>query len=864
MLYFATVEEANDYINQNLSAVYSMLFSNEPPRHGGRAIRCINPAHSDKHPSMYYYEAMGKKPRLKCMSCGVLYDSFDLIKEVLHVEGKELFKKAYEMFQIKITGEKQYENTKKQQNNIVLPKEYEVLQNIRRLPVEPISNERITPSEDLSEIFDRCNKYCLNNKRLLEHYQKRGFDAALIGKKKLGAIPEYNMLIKNQGDKVKEDINKLYTYIIPYNDNYFIAEINDRSKIDEYNGKYRKMKNITAPIYNEQILSKNIKNKIIFITEGVYDCLSIEMVSEFEGIALNGVGYHAFKEKIKLIADNLKYNNVGFVIALDNDEAGETNAVKIQRLLKALGLPFVKAEDYDYKDFNDFLVKDKSGFADYIQKQYQSLQIEIINIANTITFNDLPKKDIIAKEAKDIKNNYDFLTECGFIYFLLTSDCNYCYSKSREAGIDPTYFSNTLHKIIFTTIGKLVTNNDYVDQFILSGEIEKTLGKDYSEHINEYYEKAFKYMGNLPEERREKAFMTYIEKMKENLIKKKILSCAVNLLKMGREFATTEELKEAVKKINQEVLLLDTTLEEEDDIDTANNFFDRQPGTVEGLNTGLTTLDAKIDGLKEGNLIVIAGRPAMGKTAFAGCIAENTANYYNQKDIKQKGGKVLFLSLEMTKSEMLLRSIARNYQLPLEEIRKQKFLNNEQAIQKLDKIKDLVYNKLPVEYHTPKNRNFENIRTLIIMKVKTDNVKVVVIDHMQLLQTTDGTFSNRSLEIAYMSKCLKQLAVDLKINIILLAQLNRKLEGRDSKKPVMSDLRDSGGIEENADVVALLYREYYYNRDQIPEDLSPQEVEKIKRKAELIIEKNRHGETGIIPLMFYGETYTFVEGGKDE
>lgn len=190
-------------------------------------------------------------------------------------------------------------------------------------------------------------------------------------------------------------------------------------------------------------------------------------------------------------------------------------------------------------------------------------------------------------------------------------------------------------------------------------------------------------------------------------------------------------------------------------------------------------------------------------------------------------------------------------QQPLEEIRTKIQNGDKDEIHAFNKTKTMLKNR-PMYYEVPTERTVEDLIVLIRKYHREKKIRVAVIDHLHLI--TSSGLSNRALELAKATALLKAIAIELKITIILLAQLNRGVEGREDKRPVMSDLRDSGGVEENADIICFLYRPEYYKRDN-----------KAKTDiGECIVAKNRSGECGTVPLKFRGECYLYSEAQEWE
>lgn len=257
-----------------------------------------------------------------------------------------------------------------------------------------------------------------------------------------------------------------------------------------------------------------------------------------------------------------------------------------------------------------------------------------------------------------------------------------------------------------------------------------------------------------------------------------------------------------------------------------------------GLETGLYDLDNFLQGLKNSDFMILAARPSMGKTAFA----LNIASHLSIK----KDTPVVFFSLEMSSNQLIHRIFSSRGLIPLFDLKSGNL--DDAHTQKLIKVSNkLSQTKLII------NDEISNLMSLrsIARKLKRENdIKLIIIDYLQLLEGTRR--ENRNLEISEISRSLKILAKELDIPIIALSQLSRSVESRQVKKPMLSDLRESGSLEQDADIVMFLYREDYYN----PETEN-------KNITDVIIAKNRNGPTGTIPVYFHKEYVRFQDLAKD-
>ncbi len=273
----------------------------------------------------------------------------------------------------------------------------------------------------------------------------------------------------------------------------------------------------------------------------------------------------------------------------------------------------------------------------------------------------------------------------------------------------------------------------------------------------------------------------------------------------------------------------------------------KQSRDVTGLATGFTDFDRMTSGLQKGELIIIAARPSMGKTALAINIAENAALRY--------GSVVAIFSLEMSRESLLRRMLASQANVDQQKIQKGFFGRVEQ-----ERLQVALSQLLEAHIFIDDSAG----STVSEMRAKARRLKqnsggldLVMVDYLQLMSATlPGAsrkgYENRVQEVSAISRGLKAMAKELQVPVIALSQLSRSNEKRDNKRPLLSDLRESGSIEQDADVVAFIHRESYYNRDENMADAD-------KSKAEIIIAKQRNGPTGIIQ-MHWNSAFTRFDG----
>jgi replicative DNA helicase len=302
-------------------------------------------------------------------------------------------------------------------------------------------------------------------------------------------------------------------------------------------------------------------------------------------------------------------------------------------------------------------------------------------------------------------------------------------------------------------------------------------------------------------------------------------------------------------------------------VDMAAHAYQRDGG-LSGLATGLTDLDARMGGLQPSDLIILAGRPGMGKSALASNIGYNVAKAWNGELRPDghmatiNGGIVGFFSLEMSAEQLATRIIAEQTGIPSNKIRRG-------AIDEADfeKIKDISIElqNLPFYVDETGGLSIGQLAARARRLKRQRGLDLLIVDYLQLLQgTSQRSSENRVQEITEITTRLKALAKELNIPILALSQLSRQVESRDDKRPQLSDLRESGSIEQDADVVMFVFREEYYhqmrkptetNREKFAEWLA--EGERVEGRAEVIIGKQRHGPTGTVELHFDGAVTRF-------
>lgn len=313
-------------------------------------------------------------------------------------------------------------------------------------------------------------------------------------------------------------------------------------------------------------------------------------------------------------------------------------------------------------------------------------------------------------------------------------------------------------------------------------------------------------------------------------------------------------------------------------VDVANAAYLRDGG-MSGISTGLMDMDKKLGGLHPSDLLILAGRPSMGKTSLATNIAFNIAKAYklgtkpDGSEGAVEGGVVGFYSLEMSSEQLAARILSEAAEIPSEQIRRGDMTEDEFR-RFLEAAKDLETCPLFID-DTPA-LPISSLAARARRLKRQHGLDVLIVDYLQLVRPASAKDS-RVNEVSEITQGLKAIAKELNIPVIALSQLSRQVESRDDKRPMLSDLRESGSIEQDADVVMFVFREEYYKEREKPGEHDvekmmnwQQEMEQLMGKAEVIIGKQRHGPIGTVDLSFEGQftrfgnlVKSYQQGGGD-
>ena len=307
-------------------------------------------------------------------------------------------------------------------------------------------------------------------------------------------------------------------------------------------------------------------------------------------------------------------------------------------------------------------------------------------------------------------------------------------------------------------------------------------------------------------------------------------------------------------------------------VDMAARAYERE-GSLSGIATGLTDLDRYMGGLQASDLVILAGRPGMGKSALATNIAFNVAKAYQGRTRADgaieaaNGGVVGFFTLEMSAEQLATRIIAEqsgvaSYKIRRGDITEGDFHRVADAVRDMQQIPFYIDQTggVAIAQLTARARRLKRQRGLDLL----------VVDYIQLLSGSKSRTENRVQELTEVTTGLKALAKELNVPILACSQLSRQVEQRDDKRPLLSDLRESGSIEQDADVVLFIYREEYYLKNKEPRPGTEEHInwmaqmENAHGRAEVIIAKQRHGPTGTVELQFDAEVTRFSTIARED
>ncbi len=409
--------------------------------------------------------------------------------------------------------------------------------------------------------------------------------------------------------------------------------------------------------------------------------------------------------------------------------------------------------------------------------------------------------------------------------------------------IRPKDFYEERHQIIFDAMMSLYDQHRPIDLLTLTAEL-KTLkklkdvgGAPYLTELSNF----------VPAASHAKAYADIIEKAST---RRKLIQAGTHIAnKAYEEDTNVSDLIGAAEKelfeVSDKIIKSDYVPMDELLADAFDRIEELQKnkGALRGLKTGFRDLDKKTAGFQKGDLVIIGARPAMGKTTFA----QNLA--YNIASMNKRG--VLFFSMEMAANEIVDRMISdvsgvNNWNIRTGNLTEEEFSRIGDAMGEMDEI--------PIYIDDTSSMTITDLRNKARRAQHDHDIGIVIVDYLQLIQGSDRYAGNRVQEVTEISRGLKILARELEIPVVALAQLSRNVTGRDDPRPVLSDLRESGSIEQDADLVMFLHRPDYYkaNDDNYEET----------HITELLVAKHRHGAIGKIELYFHPELLRFMSLDK--
>ena len=414
---------------------------------------------------------------------------------------------------------------------------------------------------------------------------------------------------------------------------------------------------------------------------------------------------------------------------------------------------------------------------------------------------------------------------------LIDPDC----IKDVMDKLRPEDFYLRANRDIFETIYHMFVYSRPIDGVTVAGEMEKT--GVYNDNTRDYL---LQLMDVTPTSAN---VMEYVQIVLDKSLMRQVASAAGSISAMvldgagdaGDMLEAAEQKVYAIRRGRSAQNMVPVSMVLEDVMAHLAELTASGGKTLPGLSTGLSAVDAKINGLNKSDLLLLAARPGMGKTSMALNVALSAA--------RESGKTVAIFSLEMSKEELVTRLIAseglvENTRLVTGNLRESDWQRIAEAASSLSRM-DIRIDDNPLLTVADMNAKCRRL----------DNLGLVVIDYLQLMTSAGGkgySGENRQQAVSDISRMLKIMAKELQVPVLCLSQLSRANEKRDDKRPMLSDLRESGAIEQDADIVLFLYRDDYYNSDSEKRNV-----------AECIVAKNRHGETGKVELRWMPEYTAF-------
>ena len=405
--------------------------------------------------------------------------------------------------------------------------------------------------------------------------------------------------------------------------------------------------------------------------------------------------------------------------------------------------------------------------------------------------------------------------------------------------LKPRDFYEKRHQIIFQAIVDLYDHHKPVDLLTLTSELKS------KKQLNEVGKATYlaELSNFVPAASHAKAYADIVERAS---VRRRLINAGTQIAEKAYEDdVNTDELignaEKELFEVSDKIVKSDYVAMDELLVDAFDRIEElhKNKGALRGLKTGFRDIDKKTAGFQKGDLIIVGARPAMGKTTFA----QNLA--YNIASINKKG--VLFFSMEMAANEIIDRMISDvsgvdNWKMRTGNLSDEEFQKIGDALADMDEI--------PIYIDSTSSMTIMELRNKARRAMHDHDIGIVIVDYLQLISGSNRYAGNRVQEVSEVSRGLKILARELSIPVVALAQLSRNVTGRDDPRPVLSDLRDSGSIEQDADLVMFLHRPDYYKQNQ--DDYEETHI------TELLIAKHRHGAVGKVELYFHPELLRFM------
>ena len=463
----------------------------------------------------------------------------------------------------------------------------------------------------------------------------------------------------------------------------------------------------------------------------------------------------------------------------------------------------------------------------------------------------LSKPDPEAQTARQTPHNIE--AEQALLGAILIN--NAAYERFADQ-LEAAHFFDPLHGRIFAATAKLIANGRQVTPVTLKGMFE-------GERIGSL--SVAQYLGRLAAQATSVInARDYARTIREFALRRDLILIGEDMVNLAydgtAEASPTEQIEVAEKRLFQlgehgsaiayDVEIAGALAGAVDMIAAAY----QRDGGLAGLPTGFAALDHQLGGLAPSDLIILAGRPSMGKTALATNIAFSVAGL-----LADQGGEVSFYSLEMSPEQLVMRQLAQQVGIPSERMRRGAISEAEFA-RIADGARALA--KLPLHIDATGGLTIPQLMTRARRRKRLKDTRLILVDYLQLM-TSGSTFrDNKVAEVTAISNALKALAKELGVPVIALSQLSRQVENREDKRPQLSDLRESGSIEQDADIVLFVFREEYYLKRAEPPETKPEahaawrnQLEMAQGLAEVIVGKHRHGPVGTVKLAF-SEAFT--------